>query len=423
MRVAIVSYYTPPQSAIASHRVLRLSRVLLAAGHDVHWVTTDAARVDVAQLDPSLGALAPEGVHVHGIDGQALITKPAAANLWEKVLRTLAWHAPRKFAWPDSFLSWSRQLKRRLPGIVREHAIDAVVMCCSPHNQILALPALRQVCEDLLICVDYRDLLSGNPWNDRERPRIAKRLIALERRVLAHADVLFLNTESARECFESVVGPLPGLDVEVMRNAADYELAEQIAAEGDADGDPVDLGPGVHFGFFGALFPRRRLRPVLDAIAGIPRDRRRSLHLHVYCDRFDSTALLDEDLAALPEDVRGQVHRYDLLGYSRAMRTMRAMDVLVLVSGPELADAVFVPGKLYDYLMARRPSLVVGHEGEASAIVARASGEEWCFESAASTAIAAKIEAELAADTSDLPTVPDFASSTAFAPLLARLSK
>ncbi|MBZ0151678.1 MAG: hypothetical protein K8J09_09115 [Planctomycetes bacterium] len=41
MRVAIVSYYAPPEPAVAAHRVLRLSRALLAAGHEVHWVTLD----------------------------------------------------------------------------------------------------------------------------------------------------------------------------------------------------------------------------------------------------------------------------------------------------------------------------------------------------------------------------------------------
>jgi glycosyltransferase involved in cell wall biosynthesis len=420
MRVAIVSYYTPPQFAIASHRVLRLTRVLLTVGHEVHWVTADAARIDAAQLDPSLGALAPDAVVVHGIDGQALITKPVAANWREKVLRTLAWHAPRKFAWPDSFLSWSRRLQRRLPALVRDHSIDAVVLCCSPHNQILVLPRLRRACADLLICVDYRDLLSGNPWNTRQSSAITNRLVELERRVLACADVLFVNTESARERFASAVGPVPGLAVEVMRNAADYDLAEEIA--GQAAGDDVDLGPGVHFGFFGALFPRRRMRPVLDAIATIPRDRRRSLHLHIYCDGFDSKALLEEDLAAMPDDVRAQVHRHDLLGYATAMRTMQAMDVLVLVNGPKATDAVFVPGKLYDYLMARRPILFVGHPGEASALVARATGDPWCFAPTAQPALAAKIESELAADTKDLPRLEDLNPKATFAPLLNRLT-
>ena len=45
MRVAIVSYYAPPDPAVASHRGLRLTRSLIDAGHEVHWVTLDAAQL------------------------------------------------------------------------------------------------------------------------------------------------------------------------------------------------------------------------------------------------------------------------------------------------------------------------------------------------------------------------------------------
>ena len=41
----------------------------------------------------------------------------------------------------------------------------------------------------------------------------------------------------------------------------------------------------------GALYPRRRMRPVLQAIAAIPTERRTALHLHVYSDPFDSKTM------------------------------------------------------------------------------------------------------------------------------------
>lgn len=416
MRLAIVSYYSPPQAAIASHRVLRMSRALLAAGHDVHWVTADCDRFDGGQ-DASLGALKPAAVRVHGIDGQALTSKPAAANLWEKVWRTVAWHAPRKFAWPDSFLSWARKLKRELPRIVANEGVDAVLLSCSPHNQILAIPALRKRCPGVKIFVDYRDLLSGNPWNVRS-PRLAERIIALEQRVLKMADVLFVNTESARERFLATVGSMPGLEIEVMRNAADFELGQEVAAEGP---EP-DLGLGVHLGFFGAVFPRRRLRTVLEAIAAIPPDRRAKLKLHVFCDPHNSATILEEDLQAVGGGVRDHVVRPERLGYVQALKTMRAMDALILVNGPEASDAVFIPGKMFDYLMARRPVVFVGHPGEASEIVGRTSGEDWVFVADDVAGVRGCLEKLLDGVVPDLEPVADYAPAAAFAPLLRRLS-
>ena len=64
MNVAIVSYFAPPQPAVASHRVLRLTRALAKAGHAVHWVTLDPRQLD--SRDETLAGLIPDDVQVHG---------------------------------------------------------------------------------------------------------------------------------------------------------------------------------------------------------------------------------------------------------------------------------------------------------------------------------------------------------------------
>lgn len=417
MRVAIVCYYSPPQSAIASHRVLRMTRALVAAGHQVHWVTADSDRFPPESLDASVDAWIPEGVVRHGIDGQALNAKPAAQNLWEKVLRTLAWHMPRRFRYPDSFVSWARQLKKRLPGIVRDNEVDAVLMCCSPHNQILALPVLRRSFPDLPIYVDYRDLLSGNPWNPRANAKQVQRILELERAMLAHANCLFVNTQQARDRFLAEVGAVPGLAVQVMPNAADFDLAAAIR---DVLPAP-DLGSGIHLGFFGTLFPRRRLLPVLQGLAAMAPEDRQGLTLHVYCDACDSARLLEEDLAQVGSGVSAQVVRHDYLPYAQAQVVMQAMDALILVNGGTAEDAVFVPGKLYDYLMARRPVLFVGHAGEAREMVEHTTGSSWCHSYGASAAVALTLKNLLAGRPADLAVAEHLAPTTSFAPLLTLL--
>lgn len=414
MRVAIVCYYSPPQPAIASHRVLRMTRALVTAGHQVHWVSADPARLPAAGLDDSLSEWIPEGVVQHGIDGQALNAKPAADNLWEKILRNLAWHMPRRFRYPDSFISWSRQLKKRLPGIVRDQQVDAVLMCCSPHNQILALPVLRREFPDLRIYVDYRDLLSGNPWNPRANSRQAQRILELERAMLGHANCLFVNTGRARERFTAEVGAIEGLEVRVMPNAADFEMATAIRSTLP----PPDLGAGMHLGFYGTLFPRRRLLPVLQALEVMGASHRQQLRLHVYCDPHASADLLAADLERVEAGVRELVVRHDYLPYAEAQRSMQAMDALILVNGGEADDAVFVPGKLCDYLMARRPVLFVGHPGEASGMVERTTGAAWCHSYGEREAVAATLRALLDGRPADLPVADEFSPGRSFAPLL-----
>jgi len=418
VRVAIVCYFAPPLRAIASHRVLRLSRALLAAGHEVHWVAVDPTCIADPQdtLDQSLGALIPGQVLQHRMGTQALVTKPVASGLWEKVQRTLAFELPRLLSLPDGFFGWTRTLRRQLPGLLREQRIEAVVLCCSPHGQIGLVPSLRRALPALGIYVDYRDLLSGNPWNQGSTRR-ARRLAVWERRHLRHADAVFVNTEAARQAFLKGVGPLPETPVEVMRNCADYDLAEELAARGGGR----DLGSGTHLGFFGTLFPRRRLAPVLAALARLDAAKLAGIHVHVYCDAMDSKRLLLEDLAGVPDTVAARVARHDYLPFAEALGTMRAMDALLLVNGPETADAVFVPGKLYDYLMARRPILFVGGRGDAADIVAEACGAGACFGHSETDALAGAIHALTRGRSPDQQPVARLAPAATFAPLLKRL--
>ena len=446
MRVAIVSYYAPPQPAVASHRVLRMSRALLADGHDVHWVTLE--REQLLQEDATLASLIPEEVRVHGLGGPCLYQRPEARSFGEKVLRTLAYELPRRFAFADGFFEWNRRLRRELPALLEREGIDAVLFCCGPHGQSWVAPRLRAALPSLRIFVDYRDLLSGNPWNDANKsPRQRARLVRKERRVLAAADALFVNTEQAKARFVEVVGVPQGLDVEVMRNTADYELADVVVAaqatdlQGEQDADTGDTHTGtgtgtgtgatdeearekggLTLGFFGTIFPKRRLLEVFRALARLASDELARVTLQAWTALAHETPSIDEDLAQVAPRVAERVEQHALIPWGEALRAMRDVDILVLVNSPDADDAVFVPGKLYDYLMARRPILFVGAPGDASDIVTESSGPDWVFEYDQADAVAAKLSAQLAAGT---PALLDpshaFAPQRSFAPLLERL--
>lgn len=415
MKIAIVSYFAPPQPAVASHRVLRMTRALCAAGHSVHWVTLDAALLP--DRDATLEAVTPAEVRVHGLGGVNLVDR-AARNLPEKVVRTVVFALPDWFAVLDRHVEWARRLRRQLPGIVRREGIDVVLLCCGPHGQLECIPDLRHVCPGVRVLVDYRDLLSGNTWRDRKSARLRRRVQERERRLLSTADALFVNTADAKTSFLATFGEIAGLPVEVMRNTADYELGDAVRRLGP----DVDLGPGAHLGFFGSIFPKRRMAPLLDAMGELEPAVLERITAHVWCDAKGSRELLEQDLAVAPEAVRARVVRHELLGYGDALRTMAACDALVLVNSPDPADQIFVPGKAYDYLMARRPILFFGGPGDAWDLVEETTGAGWCF-THDEPARAATALARIAADRpADIPPAEQHLPEVSFAPLLRRLA-
>jgi len=71
----------------------------------------------------------------------------------------------------------------------------------------------------------------------------------------------------------------------------------------------------------------------------------------------------------------------DHVGKREANRRMLESDVLLLLAGLNLER--YLPGKLFDYLAARRPVLVFGSRGEASALVEQLSAGVFCPSSSA----------------------------------------
>lgn len=66
----------------------------------------------------------------------------------------------------------------------------------------------------------------------------------------------------------------------------------------------------------------------------------------------------------------------DHVGKREANRNMQESDVLLLLAGPDLER--YLPGKLFDYLAARRPVLVFGSRGESAALVDQLGAGVFC---------------------------------------------
>ena len=86
-----------------------------------------------------------------------------------------------------------------------------------------------------------------------------------------------------------------------------------------------------------------------------------------------------------------------------------------------MKDSSFVPGKVFDYIMARRPVLFVGEMGDAWKIVARVCGEEWCSRHTEPEKLVRTLDRLGECDTDLIPVEDAFGPKATFEPLLSQL--
>jgi Glycosyltransferase Family 4 len=283
----------------------------------------------------------------------------AAEGSWRsKALKTwatwLAWIPDRQVAFVDGALDvGTRLMQRRRP--------DVLLSSSPPHSLHLAAVELARRF-DLPLVLDFRDPWTDNPENRWPTALHRAHERRLEARVLREADLVLANTPGNREM---LLGSFPALAPErvvVLPNGYDPALREALAAAPRApraDGRRVVLYAGHVYaggaGLMDALAALLRLDPSLP---------RRVL--------FRFVGSLDAVVAerAQPLIAAGLVEHSPPVPVERVPALIAQCDAL-LYAVPR-AGRHWIPSKLYEDLIARRPVLAVLPRGDAWNVLERA---------------------------------------------------
>jgi glycosyltransferase involved in cell wall biosynthesis len=354
-RILLVAYFYPPLNSIGARRPAALATWLRRRGHDVTVLTSAHAGTspdDAAQAVVRARDLLATRLNWRRGQGLAVATGRADA----------AWNPDPGF-WgsifvPDvqvvSWLPFALGAARRLH---RQAPFD-VVVTTSPTEVVHGVGAVLHPRGAAWIA-DLRDgwrFEAPRPdWPTAPQRRLDD---ALERLVARRADALVTVTEP----LSADLRRRHGAEVETIPNGFDpeAEVAERLPP-GALDARKLTL---LHTGGLGA---ERSLRPVLEALVRIARtdaDAAERVELVLAGQRTAAEAALYAEPAYAPF-----VRHLGFVSRPEALALQRAADVLVLVtSGVRTGEAT---GKLYEYLAAARPIVVLGDRSAAGDLVVR----------------------------------------------------
>jgi glycosyltransferase involved in cell wall biosynthesis len=356
-RVLVVSYSYPPMPSVGGNRWLAMTKYLRRAGHDVTVLTTTAfGHMEGAE---EVGVLrANDLMQARWL--RVLLRRPPlpqageAAPVDKPVPGVIT-----KVIVPDHYLlTWVPFAIRAARALHRAHRFDCIVTTSayeSIHVVGLAFGRHRPAW-----IADFRDGWTFHPWKEPFPTRAQRHLDdRLEARVVRCAERVSVVERPVGEDFRRRLG----VDAAHVPNGWDPELEGEMRASEVPD-LPADRVVLVHTGRMLGSWGRSP-RPLLRGLARLRTEQpelaaRLLLVLAGRLDREEQELLDRYELGGLVRHV-GQLSR------GGAMALQRRADVLILLTAPDLVWEL--PGKVFEYLGARRPILALADGNEAARVV------------------------------------------------------
>ena len=364
-RVLVIAYYWPPSGGSGVQRWVKFVKYLPDEGWEpVVWAPEGA---DYPSLDPSFEAEVPSSVEVlRGPiwEPYAAYRKLTGAKSTEVTeissgpksfkQRLSLWIRANCFV-PDPRVGWVRPSVKRLRKYLKEHPVDAIVTTGPPHSvHRIGLRLHREL--GIPWIPDFRD-----PWSRMYYLKYLpmtratwRRLCAMEQEVLDSCSTVLACTPLVQEEFQAQTR------TPVANITNGYDEEDFIGPAPASDGH-FNL---VHTGLFAADGNPLALWKVLGELAAAEPGLREALRIRLV-GKVDREVL--EALSAA--GLEANVVALGPMNHADAVREQRGATVLLLPLRNDPQYRPILPGKLFEYLAARRPVLGIGQRDGAMARV------------------------------------------------------
>ncbi len=268
-------------------------------------------------------------------------------NKKQSVLEKLMLWVRGNFFIPDARIGWAKPSIAYLQKYIKENKVDVIITSGPPHSLHLIGLELKQTMK-LPWIADFRD-----PWTTihyhkslKLSKSSEKKHKKLESQVLNSADRVVVTSPSTKMEF----GKITDVPIEVITNG--YDSSEKSTRTLDESFSLVHIG---------SLLSERNpelLWKVLSELTSESKSFASDLKIRL--------------AGTISEDILGSINSYglqkkcDVVGYvshKQAIQMQQNAQVLLLVEIDRPETRAIIPGKLFEYLAAKRPILALGPIG------------------------------------------------------------
>ncbi len=270
---------------------------------------------------------------------------------------------------PDARKLWVKPSISYLAKVIADEGIQTIITTGPPHSLHLIGLGLKKK-YNIQWIADFRD-----PWTSigyHKKLRLTKfaqqKHKALEKKVLVSADKVVVTSQTTKAEFEQIT-PKP---IKVITNGFDDEL------------QPVSLDSAFTISHIGSLLTGRNPLGLWQAIQELMEENE-AFKKHT---KIQLAGVVGEEVLQSTQKfgVDDHVEQLGYLSHDKVLETQQKSQLLLLLEIDSEETKGIIPGKLFEYLNAKRPILAIGPKGwEAGAMVERHKAGNTCLHSNVAT--------------------------------------
>lgn len=393
-KILIVSYYFPPTLSAGVFRPAKIAKYLRESG----WtpIVLAARKLPHMPVDSELFSDIPSDIKIYRCfsahpkyfkhcfkkilqrkrkhRAQIFTTQGSenkTASIRNKLLRNLVTILKEFLLIPDETVFWLPFAFLCSLKIMRRHKID-LILTTSPPESSHILGLLLKKCFKVPWVVDFRDLWTHNMgiWEENPTKIRLRTQKLLEEKVILSCDAIINISHGEKEIMVGTYKNVSCQKFHVITNGYDQDdFHPNYFAERKICKDKLLL---VHIG---TVYPTTATEyfDVVEDLLETSADVRK-----IFECRFVGFLFPEYYERVKKSKYKANFVDMDIVPHSEAIRFMCEADVLLILLGGELIDCSEIPGKLFWYLAARKPILVIARDGDVAKII-RASGSGQVF--------------------------------------------
>tara|TARA_B100000949_G_scaffold194593_1_gene179356 strand:+ start:6928 stop:8196 length:1269 start_codon:yes stop_codon:yes gene_type:complete len=364
-KILVIAYYWPPAGGPGVQRWLKFTKYLPEFGLEpIVYVPENPSYplVDeklVAEVPPSIKVLKQPIKEPYA--WASLLSKKKTKTISSGIIKeknpsfiekVLLWIRGNFFI-PDARKLWVRPSISYLAKVIAEEGIETIITTGPPHSLHLIGLGLKKKYHIQWIA-DFRDPWTSIGYHKKLRLTEYARLKhkALEKGVLLKADKIVVTSNTTKTEFEAIT-PKP---IKVITNGFDEELS------------PTELDSKFTVSHIGSLLTGRNPLGFWQALQELIAEN----EVFGKALKVQLAGVVGEEVLHSIKDfgLDAHVEQLGYLSHDKVLETQQKSQVLLLLEIDSEETQGIIPGKLFEYLNAKRPILAIGPKGwEAGAMV------------------------------------------------------